>query len=173
MTQTIAELKYDPDELGYDPKPEVKDWRNTPIPRVLHPLKMTKARERIADRVWCNGPPWTVLRNAYVYLFHVADIANDADLKFTRKDVPDELWRGAIKIAKPGDLSAGAYVLEGLRLGIFKPPFLCTWPAKAHFRDVRPMANASRELLYRIHKVYVEGLIQDRIDAGQTLDDQF
>lgn len=138
-------------ELGYNPCPEIKLWRGTPIPPVLHPLAITPAREKIACNVWCMGPPWTVLRNAHVYLYHVLDFSTDDELHFTRRDVPESIWISAIKAAKKGDLSAGAYTVEGLHLGIFKPPYRCPWPTTANYHDFRCLANATREEIYELY----------------------
>lgn len=36
-------------------------------------MPATPFRRRIAGYVWWNRPPWTILRNADVYLHHVMD----------------------------------------------------------------------------------------------------
>ena len=78
--------------LGYDPRPALTAWRGTPIPQLHNPLQATPPRCTIARRVWWNGPPWTVLRNASYYLWHVWDYGTDDDIDFTLGDVPERLW---------------------------------------------------------------------------------
>ena len=134
-------------ELGYDPRPELEFWHGTPIPDVHHPLPRTPARWRIADRVWWNGPPWTVLRNSSMYLWHVMDYGTDEDRAFTRSDLEPSIWLRALDEAKPGYLSKGSYVLWSLRYKRLPIGAVCDWPATAHRLDYRPLAHLTREQL--------------------------
>lgn len=139
--------------LGYDPRPELQEWRGTPIPPLKRPLKHSSERHRIASYVWWNGPPWTVLRNASHYLWHVMDYGQADDIHFTLKDVPRRLWLAALADARPGQLSKGSYELWSLVLGRVKcedPP--CDWPDNAHRLDIRPLAGDTRERLYERHR---------------------
>ena len=141
-------------ELGYDPRPSLRRWRGTPIPPVQNPLKGSAQRFRIAGRVWWNGPPWTILRNASHYLWHVMDYGRADDIEFTVKDVPRPLWLAALDDARPGLLSKGSYELWSLVLGRVKcedPP--CDWPDNAHRLDVRPLAGETRERLRARHRL--------------------
>ena len=136
-------------QLGYDPRPGLSDWRGTPIPKVKDPLKATTERCTIAGRVWWNGPPWTVLRNASYYLWHVMDYGTDVDVAFTRSDVCERLWRQALRDARPGLLSRGSFVLWSCVFGLMADDAICPWPDTAHRKDFRPTANDSRERMYR------------------------
>lgn len=138
--------------LGYDPRPDLTHWCGTPIPPVDAPLALTADRERIAGRVWFQGPSWTVLRNASHYLWSVMDYGATEDIACTLQDVPRSLWIKSLKDARPGKLSRGAYVVWLLAFGLIAPGTGCDWPDNAHLRDVRPLANATREQLYERHR---------------------
>ncbi|MCY3793718.1 MAG: hypothetical protein OXG51_05010 [Gammaproteobacteria bacterium] len=127
--------------LGYDPRPELDHWLGTPIPPVRNPLRQTPERSAIADRVWWNGPPWTILRNAAHYLWHVMDYGRPEDVRHTLRDVSRETWIWALDEARPGLLSKGSYVLWSLtfdRIGLDDP---CSWPDSAHRLDCRPLSG--------------------------------
>ena len=138
--------------LGYDPRPDLTHWCGTPIPPVDAPLALTAERERIAGRVWFQGPPWTVLRNADHYLWSVMDYGATEDITFTLQDVPRSLWVKSLKDAHPGKLSKGAYVVWSLAFGLIALGTRSDWPDNAHMRDVRPLANTTREQLYERHR---------------------
>ena len=138
------------DVLGYDPRPGLKAWRGTPIPPVARPLALTPRRAAIANRVWWNGPPWTVLRNAAHYLWHVMDYGRVEDVAHALRDVPRETWLWALDEAGPGLLSKGSYVLWSLHFGRMEPDGPpCPWPDAAHRLDCKPLRGASREDLLR------------------------
>lgn len=139
-------------DLGYDPRPELDHWRGTPIPPVKNALRKTPRRMEIADRVWWNGPPWTVLRNASNYLWHVMDYGRVEDVRFTQTDVPCGLWKQALEEARPGLLSKRSYVLWSLVFDRIKPGELSGWPHTAHRMDWRPLEWATREQLYLRHE---------------------
>ena len=138
--------------LGYDPRPDLTHWCGTPIPPVDAPLALTADRERIAGRVWFQGPSWTVLRNVNHYLWSVMDYGATEDIACTLQDIPRSLWIKSLKDARPGKLSRGAYVVWSLAFGLIAPGTGCDWPDNAHLRDVRPLANATREQLYERHR---------------------
>ncbi|MCY3768857.1 MAG: hypothetical protein OXG56_05765 [Gammaproteobacteria bacterium] len=147
-------LEWDPDHLGYDPHPELDNWRGTASPPIDHPLVRSPERWKIAGRVWWNGPPWTVLRNASCYLWHVMDYGNTEDLRFTLRDLPPTLWIYALDQARPGVVSKGSYVLWSLvfeRMALDDP---CDWPDTAHALDCRMLAHDSRERMYERHRNY-------------------
>ena len=141
-------------DLGYDPRPDLKRWRGTPIPPVDRPLAETPERHRIAERVWWNGPPWTVLRNAPRYLWHVMDFGTDDDIAYTRDDLPRDLWRHALRTARPGQVSRGSWILWSIAYGQFAntDEYIAAcrrdWPETAHKRDWRMLSGAPRETLY-------------------------
>ena len=137
--------------LGYDPKPELDEWRGTPIPPVHHPLTRTPERWRIADSVWWNGPQWTVLRNSSMYLWHVMDYGSDEDIAYTRQDLQPGVWHRALEEARTGLLSKGSYVLWSLVFDRMAIGTICDWPDTAHRLDYRMLANESRERLYERH----------------------
>ncbi|MDE0190098.1 MAG: hypothetical protein OXQ90_01970 [Gammaproteobacteria bacterium] len=140
--------------LGYDPRPDVKRWRGTPIPSVEHPLALTSERRTIAERVWWIGPPWTILRNARRYLWSVMDFGTDDDIAYTRTDVERELWVLALRTAKPGQVSRGSWILFSIAYGLIANTAdyigACRqeWPETAHKRDWRMLSGAPRETLY-------------------------
>ena len=137
--------------LGYDPRPTLDRWQGTPIPRLDNPLARTPDRWRIAGYVWWNGPPWTVLRNASRYLWHVMDYARTEDLRLTVMDVEERLWHRALDEATPGNLSKGSFVFWSLMLGRMELEERCSWPDDAHRLDYRPLAGVPREKLYERH----------------------
>ena len=135
--------------LGYDPHPELTHWQGTPIPPLDDPLTMSPRRREIAQRVWWNGPAWTVLRNASRYLWHVMDHGFGEDIRFTLSDVERAQWIRALETARPGWLSRGSFVLWSLYFGLMADDESCDWPQDAHLRDVRPLARDTREIMYR------------------------
>ena len=141
-------------DLGYDPRPDVKTWRGTPIPRVDNALTLTPRRQAIAERVWWNGPPWTVLRNASRYLWQVMDYGTDDDILYTRDDIPRDLWMIALQTARPGQLSRGSWILWSIAYGLIATTddyvAACRpdWSETAHKRDWRMLSGAPRETLY-------------------------
>ena len=66
--------------LGYDPNPDVRSWHGTPIPPVDDPVIATDTLRAIAERIWWNGPPWTVLRNSVRFIQHAIGHATDDDI---------------------------------------------------------------------------------------------
>lgn len=138
--------------LGYDPRPDLRHWKGTPIPPVDAPLARTPARWRIAGRVWWHGPPWTVLRNADRYLWAVMDRGAAPDVRDALGDIPEAQWRRALAHARPGLLSKGSFVLWSLMFDAVDPADpMAWWPDTAHMRDWRPLADESRERLYDRH----------------------
>ena len=133
--------------LGYNPHPEAVRWQGTPIPPVHNPLARTAERWAIADRVWWNGPPWTVLRNASCYLWHVMDYGRDEDIDHTLRDLPPSIWTRALDQAKPGLLSKGSYTLWSLVFDRVSLGWQCDWPDAAHALDYRMLSGESRERL--------------------------
>ena len=135
--------------LGYDPRPEVTVWKGTAIPPMGHALARTPERWAIAKRVFWRGPPWAALRNASHYLWHVMDGLSHDELLFTLGDLDRALWVQALRDARPGLLSKGAYIAWSLYFGLMQPLDDCGWPDNAHRRDFRPTARYTREDYYR------------------------
>ncbi len=136
-------------KLGYDPRPNLRQWRGTPIPPVDAPLARTPERWQTAGRVWWHGPPWTVLRNGDCYLWAVMDHGWPEDVRHALADVPEARWRRALAHARPGLVSKGSYVLWSLYFDALDPGDpLAWWPDAAHLRDRRPLAGQSRERMY-------------------------
>lgn len=141
-------------DLGYDPRPDLKRWRGTPIPPVDRPLAITPERQRIAERVWWNGPAWTVLRSAPRYLWHVMDYGTDRDIAYTRRDVARDLWCHSLRTARPGQVSRGSWILWSIAYGLIatNDEFIAAcrrdWSETAHKRDWRMLSGAPRETLY-------------------------
>lgn len=142
--------------LGYDPRPSITHWKGTPIPAVLSPLATNAVRERIARAVWWNGPPWTVLRNGPVFLWHVMDYGSDSHIEAALDDIETSRWREALERATVRTLSTGSYVLFSMLVGRTGPEDTCMWPARQHRNDIRPLADESRERMYERHRVFRE-----------------
>ncbi len=140
--------------LGYDPHSGYTHWKGTPIPPMDDPLAASPRRCEIAERVWWNGPAWTVLRSASTYLWHVMDYGFTDDIGFTLRDVERARWVRALEAARPGALSKGSYVLWSCYFGIMADDAICEWPATAHRLDVKPLAGESRESMYKRHRTY-------------------
>jgi len=133
------------DILGYDPKTELKHWQGTPIPSVHNPLKSTPRLWSIAQKVWWNGPPWTILRNSSYFLWHVMDYGRTKDIRYALSNIPEQTWMLALDEARPGLLSRGSYVFWSLAFDRIAPADSCDWPDSAHRLDHRPLRRESRE----------------------------
>ena len=136
-------------QLGYDPRPGIAVWKGTAIPPIENPLQRSPERWAIAQRVFWRGPPWAVLRNANSYLWHVLDGVFYEDIRFTLQDVERGLWIEALRAARPGLLSKGAYITWSLHFGLMQPLDRCDWPDTAHRRDLHPAAHYTRADFYR------------------------
>ena len=145
-----------PDTVGYDPRPDVTHWKGNPIPMVVGPLPTSAVREEIARAVWWNGPPWTVLRNGPVFLWHVMDYGSDAHIEAALDDIKPSRWGDALERATVRTLSKGSYVLFSMLVGRTGPDAGCPWPARQHRNDIRPLANESRERMYERHQAFRE-----------------
>lgn len=97
--------------LGYDPRPDVSTWHNTPIPPLMNPLPATKRLKSIAQYMWWNGPPWTILRNRHEFLAHAMDWADPDDFLFLWNTLPRADWIAMLKTRKPGQVSTRSYCL--------------------------------------------------------------
>ena len=115
-------------------------------------LPQTGTGKRIAGRVWFQGPPWTLLRNANHCLWSVMDYGAMEDIAFTLQDVPRSFWVNSLKDVRPSKLSKSAYVIWSLAFGLIAPGTRCDWPDNAHLHDVRPLAKATREQLHERHR---------------------
>ena len=123
--------------LGYDPRPEVMEWRGTPIPRVSAPLPARSELVRIARRIWWNGDPWTILRNRGEFLRQAMDYATRVEFDYLWETIPEEDWIAAVKAARPGQVSARSWKFCMWRLGLLGegnrvPP---EWHGSLHVRD--------------------------------------
>ncbi len=134
-------------------RPEVSAWRGTPIPSVSMPLDPTSGRVKVAEAVWWNGPAWTILRNGPQFVRQVLDFGHDEEVAFIRADVGRRVWVAALRGAVAGSISRGSYILWSIKLGLADAGMECDWPRDAHVRDIRPLAFASREDLYRRHRL--------------------
>ena len=135
--------------LGYDPKPDVRAWRGSPIPPVDDPIAATDRLRAIARRMWWHGPAWTVLRNSARFIRHAIDHATDDDLGFLFDHIDHERWRRALRLATPGTMSRSRYVLWSTTLGLMTPGDTCDWPRTGHRNDFRP--EQSRERAFAVH----------------------
>lgn len=125
----------DPD-LGYDPQPQLLNWKGTPIPPVDRPLALTPEREEICNRVWWWGGPEIALRNCRHYIYHVIDYGTVADREFTMGDVPQDIWHYALNTAKAGMVSRGGHKLFSLWMGADETVSE-GWPDRASRFDIR------------------------------------
>lgn len=134
-------------DLGYDPRPHVRDWRGTPIPSVDRPLPASGGLEAVAERMWWNGPPWTILRNGPSFLRHVMDHGRPDDVATCERVVPAELWTQTLLEAKPGSMSRTAHRWFCVKRGLFRIRDLPAWP-RSHLFDHRGRANEDRMRMY-------------------------
>ena len=169
--------------LGYDPRPQLSSWRGTPIPSVSCPLPLTPMRSRIAERVWWNGPPWTIVRNADNYVWRVMDYGLDDDIDYEWRTLAEEVWLHALEVAKPrGDLSRGSWLFWSNVLRRWSPEryeeaVRLPWPDTAHRLDYKHLATATREELYRRQayghyeaKGFCDECAHERIEASAAND---
>ena len=133
--------------LGYDPRPQISEYRGTPIPDIQDPLKATPRRIEIADYVWWNGPYWTVLRNSPQFLYHVTEYARTSDFLFITEDVPRDLWIKAIRSARVGrGLSrTGLGLLRGIFPEALPKDWICDWHMEGHLHDYYPFRDYTRQ----------------------------
>ena len=144
--------------LGYNPHPEVRVCKGTPIPPVDRPLALTPARAKTAERVWWNGPPWTILRNRNRYLQQIMEYADDEETEREREDIDEEDWREALRALKPGDMSWKSVAWWSIELELRELGSICRWPVGAHPRDLPLMRNLSREeVMARTHPAWRTG----------------
>ena len=124
--------------LGYDPRPEVRAWHGTPIPPVRSPLAATPEFVRIADRMWWNGPPWTILRNREVFLKQAMDWTSHEDFLYLWENIPREDWVGMLEGVRPGEVSRRSYRLCARMAGVL--PIGVTpsveWLPNLHVKDM-------------------------------------
>ena len=152
--------------LGYDPRPEARDWRGTPIPPVKDPLTANATLVEMAERIWWNGPAWTILRNSGRFLRHAMDHATESDLAYREEHVATDRWRQALQEATPGTMSRSRYRLWCLWLGIDEQVPASEWHWKGHLNDSRP--NDNRERAYRRHAQHAarrRPKVEDRLKA--------
>ena len=137
------------DSLGYDPRPGERNWRGTPIPPVADPLPATGKLPEIAERMWWNGPAWTILRNSGEFLRHAIDHATEKDLAYLWETIAVERWRKALLEATPGTMSRSRYRLWCLWLDIDDIVPAADWRDDGHLNDYTP--ELSREQAYELH----------------------
>ena len=131
-TDTIS-----PDVLGYDPRIDQHDWRGTPIPRVNNPLPATPELVEIADKMWWNGDPWTILRNRVVFLRHALDYALEEDCEFLWRTIPREDWVHMLTTARPGQVSMRSWKYWSWRAGLLdgRLRIPAEWYQSLHIKD--------------------------------------
>ena len=124
--------------LGYDPRPDLCTWHNTPIPPAMNPLPATKRLEDIAQYMWWNGPPWTILRNRYEFLAHAMDFAHPDDFLFLWNTVPRADWITMLETRRPGQVSTRSYCLCMSMAGCLSPSDSLDeeWLENRHMKDL-------------------------------------
>ena len=134
-----------PDELGYDPRPDLADWNGSPLPPIRDPLRLTDLRHEVARCSWRWGPPELALRNSAAFLYEAIDRAPCKLHIQLLDEVPLTFWRKAWETARKGEVSRGGYILTALRLGL-DPSRAYEWPTNAHRLDwrMRSRHNDSR-----------------------------
>ena len=143
-------------------RPNILVWRGTPIPPVQMPLSPSPEREHIAGAVWWNGPPWTILRNGPQFVRQVLDFGSDDQVAFICCDIERPVWVSALSDALPGEISRRARILWSVKLGLMPADADCDWPTNAHIRDVRPLANHTRQQLYERFRLRHERIMAER-----------
>ena len=140
--------------LGYDPQPDVREWRGNWLPPCYHPLPMFDGAAHTARSVWWNGPPWAVLRNSSHFLWRVWDYATPEQLDDAIRHIPKDAWLRAIDDAVPGEVSRGATMFWALRFNRIALTDYVHWPDTAHLRDFRPLAGLTKaEFLERVRYI--------------------
>lgn len=124
--------------LGYDPRPELRYWRGTPIPPCENPLPATKRLERIAHRMWWNGPPWTILRNRHEFLAHAMDWTVPDDFLYLWNTIPRSDWVAMLQTRRPGKVSTRSYGLCMSMAGCLAPSERLgeEWLEARHIKDL-------------------------------------
>ena len=122
--------------LGYDPRPDLTDWRGSPLPPIDDPLPLTNLRLEVARRCWRWGPPELALRNAAAFLYEATDYAPAHLHRRLLKEVPLRHWRTAWSKARKGEISRGGYILVAVKLGLDPSPAYA-WTTNAHRLDWR------------------------------------
>ena len=136
---------------GYEPRAQTQSWRGTPIPPVDRPVKLTAERAEIADRIWCNGPPWSILRNRNIYLQHVMEYATLDQQEAELEAIERADWQRALRALKPGGMSWQCAAWWSLELGLREPGSIWRWPIGAHPKDLLVVRNLSRAELMARH----------------------
>lgn len=140
------------DILGYDPRPDVRTWHKTPIPPPKNPLPATKRLKSIAEYMWWNGPPWTILRNRHEFLTHAMDWADPDDFLFLWNTVPRADWIAMLKTRKPGQVSTRSYCLCMSMAGCLSPRDSLDeeWLEDRHVKD---LLFANRRTARELHEL--------------------
>ena len=127
-----------PHGLGYDPHPDERTWHGTPIPPVLDPLPATPELVDIANRMWWNGDPWTILRNRHEFLRHATDHATDKDCGHLWLTVPRADWVAMLRATRPGAMSMRSYKYWMWRAGLLGDRLALPreWHEPRHIRDL-------------------------------------
>lgn len=138
--------------LGYDPRPHVHAVRGTPIPPVADPLPATPTLIQIASRMWCNGPPWTILRNREHFLRHATDHATDKECEHLWEVIPRTDWIAMLKASRPGSISMRSWKFWMWRAGLLDerlsiPP---EWHQPRHIRDLIHLNRRSISTLRKL-----------------------
>ena len=151
---TAPEPDISSESLGYDPRPDQRDWHNTPIPRVNNPVPATPALVDIAERMWWNGDPWTILRNRTVFLRHALDYANEEDCEYLWNTIPREDWIRMLQSSVPGEVSMRSYKFWSWRAGLLDANRRIPkeWHESRHMKDLlykhqRTWADIKKERL--------------------------
>lgn len=145
----------DQSALGYDPRPTQRVWHGTPIPSVLKPLPATPELVEIAERMWWNGDPWTILRNRNAFLRHACDHATDEDVEYLWRAVERDDWESMLRTTRPGQMSMRSYKFWMWRTGLLNDRLSLPqeWHVPRHMKDLihlrqRPI-SIRRKLAHR------------------------
>ena len=139
-----------PPRLGYDPLPDVHIWQGNALPPVDDPLSWSPMRERIAGRVFWQGPSWNILRNSVHYLHRVMDYGKMFDAVYTFLDVDRTMWLRALDEARPGSVSRRAFFLWSRIFARDPTESPHDWMASRHVHDQYPREGITREAMLDI-----------------------
>lgn len=124
--------------LGYDPKPDVTRCNGTPIPPVYKPLPATPELVAIAETMWWNGDPWTILRNRDAFLKHAMDWTSHEEFLYLWKHLPRADWVAMLNKVRPGEVSRRSYQLCMFLANLlpFGSPPAEAWRENRHVKDM-------------------------------------
>ena len=130
--------------LGYDPKPSVMRWRGSPLPPVSDPVAWTSERQRIAERVFWQGPSWGILRNGVAFIHQIMEHGWLEDAAYAHRNLPRALWTKALDAATPKKVSRRSFWFWSHVFGRDPDASPHDWADSRHIGDALPRGRLTR-----------------------------